>query len=128
MNIIISKTSNQPIYDQIVTQIKHAIIHGQVNSGDPLPSMRQMAKDLSISVITTKRAYEELEKKGFVHSIVGKGTFVAEKGSEMLREVLLAQIEDSLQQAIDDSKVIQLTLTDLQDILTTLYKEENNDK
>lgn len=124
MNIIISKTSNQPIYEQIVNQLKQAIIHGELNPSDSLPSMRQMAKDLSISVITTKRAYEELEKEGYVHSIVGKGTFVAEQGSEMLREGLLAQIEDNLQKAIDDSKAVQLTLTDLQDILSVLYKED----
>ena len=125
MTIIISKTSNQPIYEQIVTQLKQAIIQNELSPGAPLPSIRQMAKNLSISVITTKRAYEELEKAGYVYSIVGKGTFVAEQSPELLQQVILSQIEDHLLQAIDDSKTLQLSLTDLQEILSVLYKEDH---
>lgn len=125
MTIIISKTSNQPIYEQIVTQLKQAIIQNELSPGDPLQSIRQMAKNLSISVITTKRAYEELEKAGYVYSIVGKGTFVAEQSPELLQQVILSQIEDHLLQAIDDSKTLQLSLTDLQEMLSVLYKEDH---
>ena len=125
MTIIISKTSNQPIYEQIVTQLKQAIIQNELSPGAPLPSIRQMAKNLSISVITTKRAYEELEKAGYVYSIVGKGTFVAEQSPELLQQVILSQIEDHLLQAIDDSKTLQLSLTDLQEMLSLLYKEDH---
>ena len=125
MTIIISKTSNQPIYEQIVTQLKQAIIQNELSPGDPLQSIRQMAKNLSISVITTKRAYEELEKAGYVYSIVGKGTFVAEQSPELLQQVILSQIEDHLLQAIDDSKTLQLSLTDLQEMLSLLYKEDH---
>lgn len=125
MTIIISKTSNQPIYEQIVTQLKQAIIQNELSPGAPLPSIRQMAKNLSISVITTKRAYEELEKAGYVYSIVGKGTFVAEQSPELLQQVILSQIEDHLLQAIDDSKTLQLSLTDLQEMLSVLYKEDH---
>jgi GntR family transcriptional regulator len=86
--------------------------------------MRQLAKDLDISVITTKRAYEELEKNGFIYSVVGKGSFVSEQDSEMMKERKMKVIEEQLLTAIQNSKEIGISLTELKDILTLLYREE----
>lgn len=97
MNIFISNTSGQPIYEQIYTQIKNEIIAGRLKEGEMLPSIRSLAKDLRISVITTKRAYDELEKDGFIYSVAAKGCFVAEKNTELLREEYLKQIEEYMQ-------------------------------
>ncbi len=101
MNIIISNSSGQPIYDQIVTQIKAKIIADELKEGDALPSMRLLAKELRISVITTKRAYEELEHGGFIVSITGKGSFVARKNIELIREEHLREIEMYMQKIIE---------------------------
>ena len=98
MNINISNSSGQPIYEQIVQQIKRLIILGKLNEGDPLPSMRLLAKELRISVITTKRAYEELERAGFIYTVPGKGSFIAGENAELLREESLRQIEEHLEQ------------------------------
>ena len=100
MNISISNSAGQPIYDQIVTQIKSKIISGELREGDALPSMRLLAKELRISVITTKRAYEELEREGFIVSLTGKGSFVAEKNVEFIREEQLRKVEEHLNQAV----------------------------
>ena len=97
MNIIISNASGKPIYDQIRDQLKSKIISGELKEGDALPSMRLLAKELRISVITTKRAYEELEREGFIISLTGKGSFVASKNTEFIREEQLRKIEDYLQ-------------------------------
>ena len=97
MNIIISNASGKPIYDQIRDQLKSKIISGELKEGDALPSMRLLAKELRISVITTKRAYEELEREGFIISVTGKGSFVASKNTEFIREEQLRKIEDYLQ-------------------------------
>ena len=102
MNIIISNANNQPIYEQIYLQIKSAIISEKLKEGDVLPSIRNLAKDLRISVITTKRAYDELEKDGYIYSVAGKGSYVAEKNTELLREAHLKQIEEYMR------KIIQL--------------------
>ena len=96
MQIIISNSSKEPIYEQITNQIKSSIISGNLKEGEALPSMRQLAKDLQISVITTKRAYEELEKAGFIYSIVGKGSFIAEQNLDVMRERKLKAIEEQL--------------------------------
>src|SRR5690625_7602338 len=94
MQIIISNSSKEPIYEQITDQIKSSILSGELQEGDAIPSMRRLAKDLQISVITTKRAYEELEKAGFIYSMVGKGSFVAEQNLEVIREKKLKVIEE----------------------------------
>ncbi|HBD64718.1 MAG TPA: GntR family transcriptional regulator, partial [Clostridiales bacterium] len=101
MKIIISNSGGQPIYEQIVTQIKSLIISGELNEGDALPSMRLLAKELRISVITTKRAYEELEREGFIVSVTGKGSFVASKNIDLIREQRLKEIEGHMQSAVD---------------------------
>lgn len=94
MNIIISNANGQPIYEQIYTQIKSSIISSDLKEGDTLPSIRNLAKDLRISVITTKRAYDELERDGYIYSVAGKGSYVAEKNTELLREANLKEIEE----------------------------------
>ena len=101
MDIIISSSSDQPIYEQIVSQIKNEILSGTLSAGDALPGMRTLAKELRISVITTKRAYEELEREGFLETITGKGSFVAAKNTEFLREEALRRMENALQKAVD---------------------------
>jgi GntR family transcriptional regulator len=101
MDIIISNSSDRPIYEQIATQIKTLIISGALRSGETLPSMRVLAKELRISVITTKRAYEELERDGFIETVTGRGSFVAEKNLELVREANLRAIEEKLTEAAD---------------------------
>lgn len=98
MNIYIDNKTGTPIYDQIYTQIKNQIISGKLAEDDALPSIRNLAKDLKISVITTKRAYEELEREGFIYTLQGKGCFVAKKNVELLREENLKSIEEHIQE------------------------------
>lgn len=98
MHIFIDNKSGTPIYDQIYTQIKDQIIGGELTEDEPLPSIRNLAKDLRISVITTKRAYDELEREGFIYTVAGKGCFVAQKNTELLREENLKKIEQYLQE------------------------------
>lgn len=123
MQIIISNSSKEPIYEQITSQIKSLILSGELQEGAAIPSMRNLAKELQISVITTKRAYEELEKAGFIYSIVGKGSFVAEQNLEVIREKKLKVIEEQLNAVITNSREIGLSLEDLQDLLKILYEE-----
>jgi len=123
MQIIISTQSKEAIYEQIFNQIRQQILNGQLSHGQALPSMRQLAKDLHISVITTKRAYEELEKQGFIYSIVGKGSFVIEQNLEIINERKLAALEEKVNEAVMNGKEIGLTLKELQDLLEIYYKE-----
>lgn len=123
MQIIISNSSKEPIYEQITNQIKSAILSGDLQEGMAIPSMRSLAKDLQISVITTKRAYEELEKAGFIYSIVGKGSFVAEQNLEVIREKKLRIIEEQLGAVIKNSRELGLSLDELQQLMTILYEE-----
>jgi|SRR5690625_977936 len=123
MQIIISNSSKEPIYEQITNQIKSSVLTGELQEGASLPSIRQLAKDLQISVITTKRAYEELEKDGFIYSIVGKGSFVAEQNLEIIREKKLKVIEEQLSAVITNSREIGLSLDELQQLLNFLYEE-----
>ena len=126
MNIIISNTGGQPIYEQIAGQIKALIISGALKEGDMLPSMRLMAKELRISVITTKRAYEELERDGFIISQTGKGSFVAGTNVELVREAQLQKIEQQLMQAVETAHISNISLTELQEMLTLLYGGEES--
>ncbi|MHA6251631.1 GntR family transcriptional regulator [Oceanobacillus sp. CAU 1775] len=123
MQIIISNSSKDPIYEQISKQIQAKILSGELTEGTALPSIRQLAKDLSISVITTKRAYEELEKAGFIYLIAGKGSFVAEQNLEMILEKKHRVIEEQLSAVISNSKEIGLTFEELQELLKLLYEE-----
>ena len=125
MELIIRNTDNQPIYEQICQQIKAQIIAGQLSPGDPLPSIRALAKDLKISVITTKRAYDELEAQGFVHTVAGKGSFVAEKDLELVREQRLRDIEDHLTAAAELARGCGLSPSELTEMLTILLKEDD---
>ncbi|MDI6535036.1 GntR family transcriptional regulator (plasmid) [Bacillus mycoides] len=123
MQIIISNNSKEPIYEQITNQIKSYILAGELQEGTAIPSMRNLAKDLQVSVITTKRAYEELEKAGFIYSIVGKGSFIAEQNLEVMREKKLKVIEEQLSAVITNSKEIGIPLDEIQQLLKILYEE-----
>ena len=125
MDIILTNAGGQPIYDQIVSQIKAQILSGKLKEGDALPSLRTLARDLRISVITTKRAYEELEREGFIVSLTGKGSFVAGANTELIREEHLRLLEDHLREAVALSHLCNLDLDGLTCILSMLYKEED---
>ena len=124
VDIIISNSSGKPIYEQIADQVKEQIMAGALAAGDALPSMRLLAKELRISVITTKRAYEELERDGFLTTVPGKGCFVAPQNQETRREAVLCQIEEHLSQAVDAAKAGAVGLDELTEMLSTLYKDE----
>ena len=104
MDIILSNSSGKPIYEQITDQVKEQIMTGALAAGDALPSMRLLAKELRISVITTKRAYEELEREGFLENVPGKGCFVAPQNRELLREAQLRRVEEKLSKAVDEAR------------------------
>ncbi|WP_125153062.1 GntR family transcriptional regulator [Clostridium rectalis] len=123
MNIIISNSSREPIYEQITKQIKNLILMGSIKEGDALPSIRNLAQGLKISVITTKRAYEELEKEGFIETVPGKGSFVASQNKELLRESKIRSIEEKFSQIVEESKLINLGLKDLEYMLRVIYEE-----
>ena len=125
MELVIRNTANQPIYEQIYSQIRAQIIAGTLRPGDALPSIRALAKDLRISVITTKRAYDELEAQGFLHTVAGKGSFVAEKDLGLLREQRLRDIEDHLSAAAALARACGLGPGELTEMLNILLKEED---
>ena len=125
MEIYLSNSGQEPIYAQITRQIKQQILSGQLHEGDALPSIRLLAKELRISVITTKRAYEELEREGFIVSLTGKGSFVAGANTELIREEHLRRLEDHLREAVSLSHLCGLDLDGLTSILSMLYKEED---
>lgn len=124
LDIIISNASNQPIYEQIYLQIKSNIISGALNEGELLPSIRSLAKDLRISVITTKRAYDELEKDGYIHTVAAKGCFVAPKNTELIREEHLKQIEEHMRKIIELAPACELSDAELLDMLRTIQTEK----
>lgn len=122
MNIIISNSSGRPIYEQITSQIKNMIITGILQPGTPLPSMRILAKELHISVITTKRAYNDLEQEGFIETVTGKGSFVAKRDAALIRESSLRMAEESLARAVEIAQENSITLEELQEMLKVLYE------
>lgn len=124
MRIVISNRSDLPIYEQIREQIKEAILNGELREGEALPSIRQLAKDLRISVITTSRAYSELEQEGFVTSMQGKGFFVLPQNSAMMQEQYLRRVEGHLSDAVHDARMAGITAETLKEMLTVLLKEE----
>ena len=124
MDIIISNSAGVPIYEQITQQMKGLILRGELREGEALPSMRLLAKELRISVITTKRAYEELEREGFLTTVPGKGCFVAARDLELVREDCLRRVEEHLSQAVQIAKGGGVTLPELADALTILYGDD----
>lgn len=123
MKIIISNSSGEPIYEQIANQIKALIIQGELQEGDALPSIRNLAKELQISVITTKRSYEELENEGFIETVGGKGSFVATQNKELLREKKLKIIEEKLSEVVSESKMLNLSFDDILEMLKIIFEE-----
>ena len=124
MDIIITNSSNEPIYSQITTQIKAMIMSGELKEGDALPSMRNLAQQLRISVITTKRAYEDLERDGFIESYTGKGSFVKAQNKEFLREEILRQIEELLSKACEQANLHDISLEEMKEMLELVYSQE----
>lgn len=124
MNILISNASSDPIYMQILTQIRQSILSGELVAGESLPSIRQLAKDLQVSVITTKRVYEELEKEKLIDSVVGKGCFVSGANQEFIREQRLKRIEDKMLDILRESKELGMSVQDVVKHFTLLVEEE----
>ena len=123
MDIIISNTSGAPIYEQIEVQIREMILRGELKAGDALPSMRTLAKDLRISMITTKRAYEELERDGFIESFTGRGSFVKAQNEELLRERVLAETEEYFAKGIQKARDAGLTKEEMVETFRMLLEE-----
>lgn len=123
MNILIDNRNNKPIYEQIYSQLKLQIINGELKEDEALPSIRNLAKDLRISVITTKRAYEELERDGFIYTVAGKGCFVAQKNTELLREENLKKIENHIEEILLLAESCKLTKQDIIDMFKMMDGE-----
>ena len=124
VNVIIDNRSGKPIYDQIVSQIRDQIISGALKEDEPLPSIRNLAKDLRISVITTKRAYEELEREGFIYTVAAKGSFVAPKNTELIREAHLVAIEEKLGEVLKLASPAGISKDEIITILDSLTEDE----
>ncbi|MBP1549663.1 MAG: GntR family transcriptional regulator [Oscillospiraceae bacterium] len=127
MDIILSNSSDEPIYQQIISQIKSHIMSGELAAGDALPSMRALAQQLRISVITTKRAYEELERDGFIENFTGRGCFVKSQNTDFLREESVRQTEELLAKACEKAKLCGLTLEEMKEILELVYGGDENE-
>ena len=127
MDIILSNTSEEPIYQQIISQIKAQILNGTLAAGDALPSMRLLATQLRISVITTKRAYEELERDGYIETIASKGCYVKLQNSDFLREEVIQQTEELLAKACQKGKMCELSLEEMKEMLELVYGGEINE-
>ena len=125
MIILINNKSGQPIYEQIYSQIKNQIIGGDLKENESLPSIRTLAKDLRISVITTKRAYEELERDGYIYTLPGKGSFVAQKNLLLVNEEYMRQIETHFDEIRKLSAAVKLSKEDLHEMLDTLWEEQD---
>ena len=126
MDIIISNASGAPIYEQIEEQIKGLIMTGELKAGDALPSMRLLAKELHISVITTKRAYEDLERDGYIESVIGKGSFVKGMNSEIVKETMLYATQELMEKAVDKAILGKVSLEEMKEMLEIIYEEKKN--
>ena len=124
MDIIISNSSNVPLYEQVKEQIKNKIVSNELKAGELLPSIRSLAKDLRISVITTKSAYDELEREGYVETIQGKGTYVANKNTELIKEEQLQKVENLIETAVSIAKISNIYKKEVTEMLDILYEEE----
>ena len=127
MDIIISNTSGVPIYEQIEEQIRSQIMTGALTAGEALPSMRVLAKELKISIITTKRAYEDLERDGFIESVTGKGSFVKAVNSDIVKENMMFEIQELLDKACDKAVIGKVTRDELKEMIDLLYDEKQAD-
>ena len=127
MDIIISNSSGVPIYEQIEEQIKSQIMTGALTAGEALPSMRVLAKELKISIITTKRAYEDLERDGFIESVTGKGSFVKAVNSDIVKENMMFEIQELLDKACDKAVIGKVTRDELKEMIDLLYDEKQAD-
>ena len=127
VKILISNSSKLPIYEQIVNSIKEAIINGTLSPNEKLPSIRSLAKDLNISVITTKRAYDELERQGFIETVGGKGCYVSYYNKELVYEEKLKEIEEKLEDILNISRSIKLKKSDIKNMIDLLYEGEYDD-
>lgn len=125
MEIIISNSSNQPIYEQIVRQVKSQIMAGDLVAGEQLPSIRALANSLRVSAITTKRAYADLETQGFIETVQGKGSFVASGNADLLREERLREVEERLLQAIEAGRALDLGDEELIEMMRTLLESDD---
>ena len=123
MDIILSNSSDKPIYEQIASQVKAQILSGTLAAGAKLPSIRALASDLGVSVITTKRAYAELEAQGFIETVQGKGSFAAGGNTELLREERLRHIEELLGNAVREARGAGIELQELHDMLDVMAEE-----
>ena len=126
MKLIISNVSGIPIYEQIKQQVKSAILSGELQEDEPLPSLRTLARDLKISVLTVTRAYTELEQEGFVRNIQGRGCFVMGRGSELIREQLVCKAEAGLTEAVRAARMAELSAQELHRLLDILWEENEN--
>ena len=124
MKILISTTKHMPIYEQITSQIRDAVVKGELSAGEGIPSIRVLAKDLQVSVITTKRAYEELEKEGVIESIPGRGFYICKQNNDHLREKQMMKIEEKFFDLINESKNAGMNLNDIIGLVRMLYKEQ----
>ncbi len=123
MRIVLSNATGQAIYEQIIDQIKDAIMKGDLNPGDPLPSIRALARDLRISVVTTKRAYDELEAEAFIETLPGKGSFVAAQDTALMREKRLHGMEQKLSEAVLDARLMGMEFEEMAQLLRILWEE-----
>lgn len=128
MDIIISNSVDTPLYEQVKEQIKNKIVANELKAGELLPSIRSLARDLRISVITTKNAYDELEKEGYVETIPGKGTYVANKNTELIKEEQLQKVEGLIDTAVSIAKISGISKDEIKEMLDILYGEENENK
>ena len=128
MDIILSNSSVKPIYEQITDQVKEQIMAGTLSAGDALPSMRLLAKELRISVITTKRAYEELEKGGYVYTVPAKGSYVAQQSTQLVREAYLTQIEEHIQEILSLAAACGLGEEEVLDLFRLLWRDQDTEK
>lgn len=124
MELVLSNSSDQPIYEQIASQVRAQVLAGQLAEGDRLPSIRSLATQLRISAITTKRAYQELENQGFIHTVPGKGCFVAGNNLDLLREERLRMVEVSLAKAVSDARMAGITADELREMLDLQLEDD----
>lgn len=123
LHIVLSNSADQPIYEQISRQIKSQIISGELEEGASLPSIRKLAKELQVSVITTKRSYDDLENEGFIDTVSGKGSFVAIQNQEFIRETKLRIIEEKITEAVQDAQILKISRDEFIQMCTLLYQE-----